>query len=82
MNYQQTIEYLYQHLPMFSRIGAAAYKKDLHNTIALCDALDKPQTNSKVFILPALTVKEVPAICLPLCCNRRATKQGYTLRRI
>jgi dihydrofolate synthase / folylpolyglutamate synthase len=47
MNYQQTIEYLYQHLPMFSRIGAAAYKKDLHNTIALCDALDNPQTKFK-----------------------------------
>jgi dihydrofolate synthase / folylpolyglutamate synthase len=47
MNYQQTIEYLYQHLPMFSRIGAAAYKKDLHNTIALCDALDNPQNKFK-----------------------------------
>src|SRR3954468_3267581 len=47
MNYLQTIEYLYQHLPMFSRIGAAAYKKDLHNTIALCDALDKPHTKFK-----------------------------------
>jgi dihydrofolate synthase/folylpolyglutamate synthase len=47
MNYQQTIEYLYQHLPMFSRVGAAAYKKDLHNTIALCDALDNPQHKFK-----------------------------------
>jgi dihydrofolate synthase / folylpolyglutamate synthase len=47
MNYQQTIEYLYQHLPMFSRIGAAAYKKDLHNTIALCDALNNPQKKFK-----------------------------------
>ncbi len=32
---------------MFSRIGAAAYKKDLHNTIALCDALNNPQTTFK-----------------------------------
>ncbi|GAB2814723.1 bifunctional folylpolyglutamate synthase/dihydrofolate synthase [Ferruginibacter profundus] len=47
MNYQQTIDYLYQHLPMFSRIGAAAYKKDLHNTIALCDALGNPETKFK-----------------------------------
>lgn len=47
MNYQQTIEYLYQHLPMFSRIGAAAYKKDLHNTLALCDALDNPHHKFK-----------------------------------
>ena len=44
MNYQQTIDYLYAQLPMFSRIGAAAYKEDLHNSFALCNALDNPQT--------------------------------------
>jgi dihydrofolate synthase/folylpolyglutamate synthase len=47
MTYQQTIDYLYQQLPMFSRIGAAAYKKDLHNTIELCNALDNPQNKFK-----------------------------------
>ena len=47
MNYQQTIDYLYQHLPMFSRVGAIAYKEDLHNTIALCKALDDPQNKFK-----------------------------------
>ncbi|MEP7111517.1 MAG: bifunctional folylpolyglutamate synthase/dihydrofolate synthase, partial [Ferruginibacter sp.] len=44
MTYQQTIDYLYAQLPMFSRVGAAAYKEDLHNTLALCNALDNPQT--------------------------------------
>lgn len=47
MTYQQTIEYLYAQLPMYSRIGAAAYKEDLHNTIALCNAIDNPQTKFK-----------------------------------
>ncbi len=47
MNYQQTIDYLYKQLPMFSRIGTAAYKSDLHNTIELCAALDNPQTKFK-----------------------------------
>ena len=47
MTYQQTIDYLYAHLPMFSRIGAAAYKEDLHNTIALCEAIGNPQTTFK-----------------------------------
>ncbi len=47
MNYQQTIDYLYTHLPMFSRIGAAAYKEDLHNTLALCKALDDPHKKFK-----------------------------------
>lgn len=32
---------------MYSRIGAAAYKEDLHNTIALCNAIDNPQTKFK-----------------------------------
>ena len=47
MTYQETIDYLYGQLPMFSRIGAAAYKEDLHNTIALCNALHDPQTRFK-----------------------------------
>ncbi len=47
MNYQQTLDYLYAHLPLFSRIGAAAYKEDLHNTLALCKSLDDPHTKFK-----------------------------------
>ncbi len=47
MNYKETIEYLYTQLPMFSRIGPAAYKKDIHNTIELCDALKNPQNKFK-----------------------------------
>lgn len=47
MNYQQTLEYLFNKLPLFSRIGAAAYKKDLDNTIKLCEALGNPQKKFK-----------------------------------
>ena len=43
MNYAQTLEYLFTQLPMFSRVGAAAYKPDLTNTIKLCEALGNPQ---------------------------------------
>ena len=32
---------------MYHRIGAAAYKNDLTNTIALCNALDNPQLKFK-----------------------------------
>jgi dihydrofolate synthase/folylpolyglutamate synthase len=42
MTYQETIDYLYSRLPMFSRIGGAAYKNNLDNTIALCNFLDNP----------------------------------------
>jgi dihydrofolate synthase / folylpolyglutamate synthase len=43
MNYRQTLQYLYDQLPMFQRIGAAAYKADLGNTIALCSVLGNPE---------------------------------------
>lgn len=44
MTYSETLEYLYSYLPMYHRIGDAAYKKDLTNTIALCDHLGDPQS--------------------------------------
>lgn len=47
MTYQQTVDYLFTRLPMFSRIGAAAIKKDLTNTLRLCDALGNPHRQFK-----------------------------------
>jgi dihydrofolate synthase / folylpolyglutamate synthase len=47
MNYAQTLEYIFAKLPMYSRIGAAAYKADLDNTIKLCGALGNPQNKFK-----------------------------------
>jgi len=47
MDYAQTIQYLYEQLPIFTRVGASAYKADLHNTIELCKRLDNPQHKFK-----------------------------------
>jgi len=47
MNYSQTLTYLYSRLPMYQRIGKAAYKADLNNTIALCDLLGNPEKKIK-----------------------------------
>lgn len=47
MNYEQTIDFLYTKLPMFSKVGAAAIKHDLTNTIALCEAIGDPQHKFK-----------------------------------
>jgi dihydrofolate synthase/folylpolyglutamate synthase len=47
MSYQDTIDYLYSRLPMFSRLGAAAIKANLNNTIAICDFLNNPQQKFK-----------------------------------
>lgn len=47
MDYQQTLDYLFQRLPMFTRVGASAWRKDLHNTIVLCERLGNPQHKFK-----------------------------------
>lgn len=47
MTYTETLDYLYTRLPMFQRQGAAAYKANLDNTIALCEAVGNPQHKFK-----------------------------------
>jgi dihydrofolate synthase / folylpolyglutamate synthase len=43
MDYPQTLDYLFSKLPMYSRIGAAAYREDLTNTILLIESIDHPE---------------------------------------
>jgi len=45
--YAQTIQYLYDRLPVFHHVGGAAYKPGLDNTIRLLNALDNPQNTYK-----------------------------------
>jgi dihydrofolate synthase/folylpolyglutamate synthase len=47
MTYQETLDYLYKQLPMFHRIGAAAYKADLNNTLQICELLNHPEKKFK-----------------------------------
>jgi len=47
MTYPQTLDYLFSRLPMFQRIGAAAYKANLDNTFAICKALGNPEKKIK-----------------------------------
>ena len=47
MNYQETLDWMFSQLPMYQRIGAAAYKADLNNTIALLNLLGNPHNNFK-----------------------------------
>ena len=47
MTYQQTLDFLYASLPMFQRVGAVAYKKDLTNTLELCRMLGDPHRKFK-----------------------------------
>jgi dihydrofolate synthase/folylpolyglutamate synthase len=47
MTYKETLNYLYRQLPMFHRIGAAAYKANLDNTYAICKLLKNPENKFK-----------------------------------
>jgi dihydrofolate synthase/folylpolyglutamate synthase len=42
VTYEEAVEYLFSQLPMFHRIGAAAYKPDIGNISQLCKALGNP----------------------------------------
>jgi dihydrofolate synthase/folylpolyglutamate synthase len=39
---KETLDYLYAKLPMYNRIGAAAIKNNLDNTLAICTFLGHP----------------------------------------
>ncbi len=43
MNYSETLSYLYERLPMFQRIGPAALKPNLDNTLAFCEHIGNPE---------------------------------------
>lgn len=47
MNYQETLNYLYNSTPVFEHVGAVAYKEGLQNTLALDKHFNHPHTNFK-----------------------------------
>lgn len=47
MNYKEALDFLYNRLPMYQRIGAKAFNKDLSKTIELCTLVGDPQDKFK-----------------------------------
>lgn len=47
LSYSETLDFLFSQLPMFTRVGASAYRNDLSNTIALCALLGNPENKFK-----------------------------------
>lgn len=47
MNYNETLNWMFNKLPMYQRIGASAYKADLNTTIEIINYLDNPQDSFK-----------------------------------
>ena len=48
MTYQETITYLFNSAPMFQKIGSAAYKEGLENTIVLDNHFNNPHKNFRI----------------------------------
>ena len=48
MTYPQTLKYLFKALPAYHRVGAAAYKANLDNTLAMMDHVKHPERDSRV----------------------------------
>ncbi|MBK7699598.1 MAG: bifunctional folylpolyglutamate synthase/dihydrofolate synthase [Saprospiraceae bacterium] len=46
-SYKSALSYIFAKLPMYHRVGQVAYKKDLTNTIRLCEAAGNPQDKIK-----------------------------------
>jgi len=47
MNYKQTVDWIFEKLPMYQRIGAPAYKADLKNTLLLMEMTGNPHLGLK-----------------------------------
>jgi len=47
MDYQQTLDWLFQQLASFQRVGQSAYNEDLGNINAICSLLNHPENNFK-----------------------------------
>lgn len=47
MNYNETLNYLYNSTPVFEHVGAVAYKEGLQNTLALDEHFNHPHTHYK-----------------------------------
>jgi len=79
VSYNQTIKYLFSQLPMFQRQGKVAFKKDLTNSIKLCNALNNPQKKLKFVHIAGTNGKGTVAHILAAFFQKNKLKTGlYT----
>lgn len=79
MNYAETIDFLYTRLPLFSKQGASALKKDLHNIIALEQANGNPHSKIKTIHIAGTNGKGSTSHMLAAILQKAGYKTGlYT----
>jgi dihydrofolate synthase/folylpolyglutamate synthase len=79
MTYQEAEAFLFEQLPMFQRVGGAAYKKDLHNTFKLLEFLGNPHLKGKFIHIAGTNGKGSTASFLASILKESGYKTGlYT----
>jgi dihydrofolate synthase/folylpolyglutamate synthase len=79
MDYAATLQYLYSRLPMYQQIGTAAYRADLHNTLALCEFLGNPQHRFRAIHVAGTNGKGSSSHLLAACFQAAGYRTGlYT----
>lgn len=76
MTYRETLDFLYAQLPMYHRIGPAAFKKDLTNTLALCEHLGNPQAKFRSIHVGGTNGKGSVSHMLAAVCQAAGLKTG------
>lgn len=76
MTYRETLDFLYAQLPMFHRIGPAAFKKDLTNTLALCAHLGNPHLKFRSIHVGGTNGKGSVSHMLAAVCQAAGLKTG------
>jgi dihydrofolate synthase/folylpolyglutamate synthase len=75
-SYQETLDFLYAQLPMYQRVGASAYKKDLGNTLALCAHLGNPQQQFPTVHIAGTNGKGSVTHLMAAACQAAGLKTG------
>jgi len=79
MNYNETLDFLFAQLPMYQRIGKAAYKADLETTLQLDQYFDHPHKAYKTIHIAGTNGKGSVSHCIASVLQEAGYKVGlYT----
>ena len=80
--YKETIEWLFRQLPMFSRVGAAAYKPGLDTSLRLDAHFGHPHRRFKSIRVVSTNGKGSRSHLLAAMLEQKGTRWGFTRLRI
>ena len=82
MNYEETLDYLYDRTPAFHKVGSLAYKPGLERSIALDENAGNPHKRFKSIHVAGTNGKGSVAHLLAAILQASGYRSGFTLLRI